>query len=163
MTTTPISILLIAGNRLSPVALEEGIPPLLAQGATIELATRRKLETDLSDWPIKAYQIRPRVEVPGAKLSPSWVQSVWRGRVVRRLARRKDATVATSMLAMRDPDVVKGLWSADIVVALDTAAVYTLWKVAQERPDGDFVFGLTEALARTERLARGRVVDSESS
>jgi hypothetical protein len=67
------------------------------------------------------------------------------------------------MLALRDPDVVNALWTADIVVALDTAAVYTLWKVAQERSDGDFVFGLTEALARTRRLAGGRAVESERS
>ncbi len=163
MTTSSINLLLLAGSRLSPVALRDGIPPLLALGATIELASRRKLETDVSEWPIKAYQIRPRVQDPGPKLSPSWVQSVWRGRVVRRLARRKDATVATSMLALRDPDVVNALWTADIVVALDTAAVYTLWKVAQERSDGDFVFGLTEALARTRRLAGGRAVESERS
>lgn len=163
MTTPSINLLLLAGSRLSPVALRDGIPPLLALGATIELASRRKLETDVSEWPIKAYQIRPRVQDPGPKLSPSWVQSVWRGRVVRRLARRKDATVATSMLALRDPDVVNALWTADIVVALDTAAVYTLWKVAQERSDGDFVFGLTEALARTRRLAGGRAVESERS
>jgi hypothetical protein len=152
----PVTIFMIAGGHPSLMSLEAGIPPLLELGAKIDIATRRKPQTDGYDWPINAYQLRPRVEGQFNRLSTQWVQSIWRGRVVRRIARRKDAATATTMIAFRDPDALNSFLTADIVVALDQTAVYTVWKAAQERSDGAFVFGLPEALVRTKHVIAER-------
>lgn len=157
----PITIFMLAGSQPSLMALEAGIPPLLDLGAKVEIATRRKPETDFGDWPVTSYQLRPRVDEPVQRHSPRWIQSVWRGRVVRRLARRRDTSTATMMLAFRDPDAFKGLSTADIVVALDNPAVYTIWKIGQRRSDGDLVFGLPEALIRARKLASERHIDAD--
>ena len=158
-----ITIFMLAGGHPSLMSLEAGLPPLIELGAKIDIATRRKPQTDSYDWPIHAYQMRPRVEGSFNRLSSQWFQSVWRGRVVRRIARRQDAATATTMLAFRDPDVLNSFLTADIVVALDQAAVYTVWKAAQERSDGSFVFGLPEALVRTKHLLAERAGVREKS
>lgn len=152
----PVRIMLLAGTRPNLVALQNMVPPLARPGVEIELAMRRTTSDDLSGLPLSdAYALRaPVADAPS--LSPEWMASTWRSRVLPRIAARRDPVLETWVLSRRSPRVWEALLNADIVVALDRFAVYTAWRVAQERPDGDVVLGLTEAGLRLDRILAER-------
>jgi glycosyltransferase involved in cell wall biosynthesis len=148
----PTSILLLAGTKVSPIALQQAVPQLRATGAQVRLATRWDAAQAVAGLDLVSRKVAPHVSKILRRLSPTWWRRIEARRVAKRIKTRHSASEALWQLIQRDSIARPWLAEADLVVALDRYAALTAWRVLQERPEVVAVLGLAEAL----RLVRER-------
>jgi glycosyltransferase involved in cell wall biosynthesis len=152
LEAAPSSILLLAGTKVSPIALQQALPQLLATGAQVRLATRWDAAQAVAGEDIVWRKVAPHVSKYLQRLSPAWYRRMEARRVAARIKRRLSASEALWQLIQRDNIARPWLAEADLVVALDRYAALTAWRVMQERPEVVAVLGLAEALRLVREL-----------
>jgi hypothetical protein len=135
------------------IAMETYLPRLVELGCEVELVTRRAKEPTTDNLPVTAHHARAGVAGDPARLTPRWLTGVWRHRVIRRAASKAKPLMATWLVCSRDDHVLSAARDADVLVALDRYAVYTVWRLAKRNTDAIAVHGLTEAVLRLEAAA----------
>lgn len=142
-----VRVLLVSAMAPPSVALASSVPQLVALGAHVELAALRR-PTLPAGLQLDTWRVRPGVSPRPGRLSPRRVQRAWRTRVIGRLATRCKPPLAAWLLCSHDPRVIASVREADILVALDRYAVYTVWRFARRDRRLGAVHGLTEAVLR---------------
>jgi hypothetical protein len=156
MTFAPRTTLLSSGTP-SQSALHESLPGLLSHGCTVDLIIRNMPEPWMADLGVNVTSLSL-----GNEMVVDFAQQRKGSHLpgLRRLAvRGADPALQTWLLIRWNAKMRKKFEDADIVVALDQAAVYTCWKIAQSRDEGEFVLGLTEANLRCAALIDRRSGD----
>jgi hypothetical protein len=141
-------VLLFSVQAPPRTALESSVPELVELGAHVQLAAVRRPAVAAADLPLEAWRVRTGVDGRPGRFSRQRLRSIWRTRVIRKVAARCKPAVAAWLVCSHDPRVIASVGSADMLVALDKLAVYTVWRYAQRYPRPDAVYGLTEALIR---------------
>ncbi len=153
MSARPTRVLMVSVIEPPRIAMETYLPRLIELGAEVELVTRRANEPTTADLPVTAHHARAGVTGDPARFTPRWIRGVWRHRVIRRLASKSKPLMATWLVASRDDHVREAARTADVLIALDRYAVYTVWRLARRNRDAIAVHGLTEAVLRLEAAA----------
>lgn len=83
---------------------------------------------------------------PARKYSPRWAYVLLRNPFLRRRLQKADNILKPWLLAQTDPWLMKHAREADVLVALDARAVYTVWELAQVNSKAKAVRGLYESL-----------------
>jgi glycosyltransferase involved in cell wall biosynthesis len=146
LENVPTSILLLAGTKVSPIALQQAVPQLRATGAQVRLATRWDAAEAVAGEDLVWRKVAPHVSKLVQRLSPTWWRRMEARRVATRIKSRQSASEALWQLIQRDNIARPWLAEADLIVALDRYAALTAWRVMQERPEVVAVLGLPEAL-----------------
>jgi hypothetical protein len=85
------------------------------------------------------------------KYTPSWAYVVVRNPLLRKKLQKADNILKPWLLARTDPWLMKHAREADVLVALDARAVYTVWELAQINTKAKAVRGLYESLEALKR------------
>jgi hypothetical protein len=80
------------------------------------------------------------------RYTPSWLWVLIRNPFLRRKLSKADNIEKPWLLAQTDPWLMKHAKEADVLVALDARAVYTVWELAQINTTAKAVRGLYESL-----------------
>jgi hypothetical protein len=155
MTVTPNVVLLSAGTPPQS-ALLDSLPNLTSGSSQVDLIVRKAPEPWMADLGVDVTSLVTGLRYAAGSAGSAGSELLQQGRRAHKLrllaASRADASLQTWLLIRWNTAVAQKFQTADLVVALDQAAVYSLWKVAQTREDGDFVLGLTEATLRYEKI-----------
>ncbi|MFI0896882.1 glycosyltransferase [Streptomyces sp. NPDC020983] len=136
-------VLLVASNVPQPAVLRSSLEKFAAAGATVRLAVAFALDEIESDLPLaEAYSLSAAAEAAhGAKFMKN--------------AAKASLLTRTWRYAQGDRWLRRYGRKADVLVALDQAAIYTVWRLAERNRRADAVFGVAAALkALDDRAAR---------
>ncbi|MFD9504063.1 glycosyltransferase [Streptomyces sp. NPDC060035] len=135
-------VLLIAGTTPQPAVLKASLEKFRAVGATVELAGLFSPD-----------DVDPDLDLAGLRSLTE--AAAERGRPFERRVARLSGPRRVWVSAERDRQVRRAGRRAHVLVALDAAAVYTVWRLAQLNRRAHAVFGIAPALkaieARRER------------
>ncbi|MFD9973709.1 glycosyltransferase family 1 protein [Streptomyces sp. NPDC059017] len=141
-------VLLIAAAKPQLGVLADAVRKFNAQGARVHLAGTFHLESFSEE--IAALDLAEASQLPRSLAHGS--------QALRRRARTSTVGMRVWLQARRTPWLRSRARRADVLVALDPAAVYTVWRLSQYNRGAEALFGLTPALTAVERLgARGGV------
>ncbi|MDX6285606.1 MAG: hypothetical protein QOG53_1091 [Frankiales bacterium] len=148
MTDTPVTVLLIGATAPIRTALEGAVPELVENGAEVYLAAYRLSAPDLAGVRIRDMRLlQPRIYPSGTRrFSPRWVVRLPRRLLIRLVEKYGDLAGRVWTTARRDPWLVARAAQADVLVALDPAAAWTVWKLARRHPGTTAVNGLPAAV-----------------
>jgi len=140
-------VVLLGTTKLVPVALRTTVPGLRQAGYQVTVLSR--LDSKPAEGlGVKVRRLKASVGGRPGRLSPRWVQSQWRTRVVPRLVEKVKLPRRTWTLVRTDAAAWAALREADVLVALDRYAAYAVRRAALMRPGTEAVLGLTEARYR---------------
>lgn len=126
----------------------------------VVLAVGGMMEVHRLHWDLRRLSSgrRPR------RFSPGWSWLVARNLVLRWRMERAPISVRTWLVAGHDPWIREQARMADVVVALEQRAVFTVWRLARRNPDTNAVLGLRHVLdalgdlGLVTKVAEGRAV-----
>ncbi|NUK02056.1 glycosyltransferase [Streptomyces lunaelactis] len=137
-------VLLIAGHVPQPALLKASLEKFRAAGATVRLAGLFE-SADIDSDGLTLAGIRSLPEGAEAAHGEAFVRRISKGAAPRRVWRHVE----------RDRWVRGHARKAQVLVALDAGAVYTVWRLSQRNRRADAVFGIAPALkAVADRQAR---------
>ncbi|MBC9716299.1 glycosyltransferase family 1 protein [Streptomyces sp. TRM66268-LWL] len=137
-------VLIIASSRPQFSVLADAISKFEALGARVHLAGTFHLSA-VSE------------QMDGLGLDAAAVHQLPRGlghrnQAIRRQAAKGPRGLQVWLQAQRDPWLRARARSADLLVALDQNAVYTVWRLAQRHPAAEARFGLAPALRALQKI-----------
>ncbi|GFH34114.1 glycosyltransferase [Streptomyces pacificus] len=139
-------VLLIAAAKPQLGVLADSVRRFNSHGARVRLAGTFHLESSSEE--IAALDLTELHQLPRSLTH--------RSQALRRKARTSTVGMRVWLQARRNPWLRSHARGADVLVALDPGAVYTVWRLSQYNRSAEALFGLTPALKAVERLgARG--------
>ena len=145
------TVLLIAATKPARIALESGTAKLAEAGALVEVATYRDQQADLRGLPLREVRImRPRgwSDPRPRRFSPRYFAAKFRTVLIKLLSRRKNLSLKTWVAAKYDPWMRTHAAGADMIVALDRYAIYTVWRLRRRNRRAALLHGLDAAVSR---------------
>ncbi|GAA0908345.1 glycosyltransferase family 1 protein [Streptomyces thermoalcalitolerans] len=139
-------VLLVASARPQLRVLADSVRKFNAKGARVYLAGTFHLDAVAEE--IAALELAEAHQLPRSLAH--------RSQVLRRRAKESPRGLRIWMQAQRDAWLRSRARRADVLVALDPGAVYTVWRLAQHNRSAEARFGIAPALKAVEDLqARG--------
>lgn len=146
-------VLLIGIANPSRLALEPAVRAMAADGADVQLVVVRDLPAVRRGLPLAAVHVIGRksalpLEESATPAQVLWwkVQRAFYVRLIRRVAQRCRPTLRAWLLLRFDPWVRAAAREADVIVALDVYAVYSVRYFGKRRPESALVHGLDAAV-----------------
>jgi hypothetical protein len=142
------TVLLVAAADPPRDVLAAALAEFAAAGADVDLALARDRKGTVTGLPLRSIHVlrrpagRLRAGLPAAALRPGWWRRAARTGASLAVTRRGDLALRTWFAARWDPWVGQELRRADVLVALDRHAVYTVWRLARRVPGAAAVHGL---------------------
>jgi hypothetical protein len=150
-----VTSVLLVGVAVPPLlALESAIPAFREHGAAIDVATIRPWPPALRDLGVRTSRTPVLLRYPPGGVrrgSPRWALAAVRWRVLKIVQPRTGHALRTWRLVRQDPVVREMAQRADVMVALDRHAVYSVWRLARRTGVPAF-FGVAPALEHVESL-----------
>lgn len=150
-------VLFIATDRPLANSLDDVAAELRDHyGASARLATYAHTE-HLGEMPNveEVHKVQVQLSLlrgkPVRKYTPQWLWVVVRNPILRKRLQRADNILRPWLLAHTDPWVMKHAREADVLVALDDRAVYTVWELAQLNTKAKAVRGMYDSLEAVKR------------
>lgn len=146
-------VLLIAIANPSRLALEPAVRAMAGGGADVQLVVVRDIPAVRRGLPLAAVHVIGRksalpLDETATPLHVLWwkVQRAFYVRLVRRVAHRCRPTLRAWLLLFFDPWVRAAVREADVIVALDVYAVYSVRHFGKRRPEAAILHGLDAAV-----------------
>ncbi|MGW1522446.1 glycosyltransferase family 1 protein [Streptomyces sp. NPDC001588] len=137
-------VLLVASSRPQFGVLADSVRKFNAQGAHVYLGATFHLDAEAVTEDVAALELAGRHQLP-RNLNH-------RSQALRRRAQASSRSVRVWMQAQRDSWLRDRARRADVLVALDANAVYTVWRLSEYNRDAAARFGLAPALKAVETL-----------
>ncbi len=154
------TMLIVAAANPSAETLSAALEQLALLDVVVDVGLARNRSADVHgrcvrDVAVMHPQRRPSVALPRTLLTPSWYRALARSVVARFPTARDDLALRCWYRARWDPWVATAAAGADVLVALDRYAVYTVWRLRRRHRGAIAVYGLDAAVLAVRSRAAG--------
>jgi hypothetical protein len=142
---------LLVGVALPPrLALEAAVPALRAAGATVDAVVTRAPGTAFTGLDVRTVRVAKLLRSPSGRKprrgTPLWLALAVRWRVLRLAQSRSGPMLSAWRILRQDPQLRRLAREADVVVALDRLAAYTVWRLSRRVTSAACYNGLAAAV-----------------